>query len=512
MVLANFHQWSTSDQMAKKLMPSWVGELDANRIASYNLYEQIYWNVPEAFQVIQRGSDSKPIYIPSARKIVEALHRYLAKGIGFVPDPNAPESPEAYATLVSLLRRERFKSKFSSAKRFGIIRGDWLLHMYADPERNDGSRISVEFIDPAGYFPIYNPDNVDEIIGCHLVSHVELEDGVFIERLTYRKTTEQGGPSPITRTKELYETDEWGGPGVEQGSPVRTILPEETLPAPIDQLPVYHLRNFEQSGTVWGSSELRGFEVLIGALNQGATDEELTLALEGLGVYATTAGKPIDDETGEEQEWNLGPARVVEHPDGTDFKRVGGVSSVAPYQDHLAYIERWLDTATGTPDIASGRVDVTVAESGVALALQMAPMLDRAEEKDETVKATLDNWLFDLRSWYIAYEPTLRGPMAEALWVTTFGNKLPVNRKQKFGELMELAKAETPIVPMLWIRGELTKLGYEFDDDTEVMDAILSERTIFAQIDMDVTGARMDRELSDADDELPTQDEPGDAQ
>ena len=511
MVLANFHQWSTSDPLSKGLMPSWVGELDANRIAAYNLYEQVYWNVPEAFQIIQRGSDSKPIYIPAAKKIVETLHRYLAKGISFVPDQNAPENNEAYATLVSLLRRERFKSKFSSAKRFGIIRGDWLLHMYADPERQDGSRISLEFIDPAGYFPIYNPDNVDEIIGCHLVAHVELEDGMFIERLTYRKETEAGGPSPITRTKELYEVDEWGGPGVEQGSPVRTVLPAETLPAPIDQLPVYHIRNFEQDGTVWGSSELRGFEVLIGALNQGATDEELTLALEGLGVYATTAGKPINDETGEEEAWNLGPARVVEHPDGTDFKRVTGVSSVAPYQDHLGYIERWIDIATGTPDIAAGTVDVQVAESGVALAMKMAPMLDRAEEKDETIKAVLDNWLFDLRSWYIAYEPTLRAPMESALWVVSFGSKLPVNREQKFAELMTLAKADPPVVPMTWVRGELSKIGYEFADDTEVMDAILTERTIFAQIAMDVTGARMDQELGGNED-LATQDEPGDAE
>lgn len=497
MVLANFHQWSTSDKMSTGLQPSWVSGLDANRLASYNLYEQIYWNVPEAFKVIQRGSDQQPIYVPSAKKIVETLHRYLAKGMVFVPDSAATVSDEAQLLINNFLRRERFFSKFTAAKRFGIIRGDWLIHLYADPMLPEGSRISVEFIDPAMYFPIYNPDNVDEVIGAHLASQVELEDGTFIERLTYRKESETGGPSRIIRSKAYYEVDAWGGPGVEEGDPTSVILPEEPLPDPIDALPVYHIRNFQQDGTPWGSSELRGFEILLGGLNQSVSDEDMALALEALGVYVTDSGRPINEETDEEEAWNLGPGRVVEIGANNKFERVEGISSVAPYQDHLKYLERWIDMGSGTPAVAVGDIDAQTAESGVALTLRLAPIIDRAEEKDDGIKGTLDNWLFDIRKWFMAYERSLSGPLEEAIWVTEFGGKLPINRKQRFGEIMEMATSDPPMVSLQWARDEVAKLGYEFPEATEMMEQILDEQTIFAQVKDDVTGARMDSEIND---------------
>jgi hypothetical protein len=500
MPLDLFHQYSTAEPLLRG-MPQWVGDMDAMRIASYNMYEQIYWNIPEAFDLVIRGSDTKPIYIPAAKKIVETLHRYLAKGMEVIPDPNANTADDAMNVLLDMFKRERLYSKFNAAKRYGIIRGDWLIHMYADPERSEGNRISVFFIDPASYFPIYNEDNVDEIIGCHLVEHWEMDDGTFIRRLTYRKETESGGPSPITVTDQLFEVDDWGGPGQEgDGEPVRTLQPPFTLPAPIDQLPVYHIQNFSEPGSIWGSSELRGFERLLTGINQGISDEDLTLAMEGLGVYATTAGKPYNEETGEEEEWNLGPARVVEVPEGSEFKRVTGVGSVAPYQDHLKYLEGWVDMATGTPDVAAGRVDVQVAESGVALTLEFAPLLDRAEEKELVITDRLTNWLYDLRKWFQAYEPSLAGSMEEARFIPNYGDKLPVNRKQKFDEILRLASHDPPIVSMQWVRNRLTELGFEFDDDTDMMDEILEEMEIIGKVKADAEGARIDRELDNMPD------------
>ncbi len=51
--------------------PAWINdEQEAKRVASYQLYEDIYWTVPDTFRLIQRGSDADPIYIPSGRIIV----------------------------------------------------------------------------------------------------------------------------------------------------------------------------------------------------------------------------------------------------------------------------------------------------------------------------------------------------------------------------------------------------------------------------------------------------------
>lgn len=495
-----FHQWKTAEPLSQGL-PQWVGDLDAQRIAAYTLYEQIYWNVPEAFQLQLRGSDEKPIYIPSAKVIIETAHRYLAPAVSIINDPEVSTATDSEIAvsdlaLTNLLRRERFYSKFSAAKRYGLIRGDWLVYVKGDGAKPEGSRLSIFFIDPAMYFPIENPNNVDEIIGCHLVSFEKLGDDEVIRRVTYRKTTEMGGPSPIEVTDELYEVDGWGGPGIEQKSPLKQVTPKMTLPAPIDQLPVYHIRNFEEGGTPWGSSELRGMERLLTALNQGISDEDLSLALEGLGVYVTNAGEPID-ENGDAAAWNLGPARVIELPTGmpdAKFERVSGIGTVTPYQDHLKFLERWLNMGSGTPEIAVGRVDVAVAESGVALSLEMAPILSRMEEKDLIVTDVSRNFLWDLKKWIAAYESET---ISEGvIWTPSYGPKLPENKKQRFDQIMILAAANPPIVSAQWVRAELTKLGYTFPDDTVMMAQILEERTMVGAVEADALGARMDQELA----------------
>ena len=52
--------------------PTWMTAYDAQRILSYQIYEQIYWNIPDTFKLMQRGSDAEPIYIPTGRTINSA--------------------------------------------------------------------------------------------------------------------------------------------------------------------------------------------------------------------------------------------------------------------------------------------------------------------------------------------------------------------------------------------------------------------------------------------------------
>jgi hypothetical protein len=60
---------------------------------------------------------------------------------------------------------------------------------------------------------------------------------------------------------------------------LKVVQPLRTLPQPIDQLPIYWIQNRQQTGTPYGSSELRGLERVILALNQTISDEEMALAL-----------------------------------------------------------------------------------------------------------------------------------------------------------------------------------------------------------------------------------------
>ncbi len=500
-MIDNFNQWSSAEPYIGSFRPTYVDGIDGLRIGAYNLYEQIYWTVPDVFEITQRGTEDNPIYIPSAKGIVETLHRYLASGYRVIEDPSVgsdTERRDAALLLQTLFRRERYYSRFSSAKRYGIMQGDWLFHIMADDTKEEGSRISIISMDPASYFPIYNPENVDEIIGTHLASIVIEEDETYVHRVTYRKTTGVGGPSPITVEEALYLPEDAGlSPDVEEGNPFRVIRPPTQLPAPIDQIPVYHIQNFDQPGSIWGSSECRGVERLMAAINQGITDEELALALEGLGVYHCDGGAPVDDD-GEEVPWDIGPARVVEHAKGTTFGRVNGIDDIAPFQDHLKYLHNQLDQSKGIPAVAKGIVDVQVAESGVALLLELGPLLALVVEKEQVVTDVKLNMLWDLRRWFQAFEPNT-GFLENVIWVPTYGDKLPPNRKQSFDEIMTLLGMNPPVVTRAWGREQLQKLGYEFPPEAEFAQAILLESQQTAQIESDITGARIDKELNSGD-------------
>lgn len=488
-------QWATGKPLFGQL-PQWVLDTDDQaRLASYELYEKLFRNVPEAFKLIQRGSDTKPIYVPAAKSIVNTMQRFLAPGVSVIADAEiGSEGEQANANAVwrTFARRERVYSRFASNKRMGLIRGDWLFHIVADEEREAGSRVSLLTLDPSRYFPITDPDDLSVVIGCHIVEEVIADGKPAIYRQTYRKTTETGGPSPITLESAIYESGKWGYPEGSEEKLISIESPPTLLPSDIMHIPVYHMRNGGDTESMWGYSELSGLERLIAAISQGISDEELELVLNGLGVYVTDAGSPVDAD-GNPAQWNLGPAKVIELPNGKTFQRVSGTQSVEPYQAHLKYLHEQLDEAAGIPAVAKGKVNVEVAESGIALALELGPIFASAEEKELEITDVMSNMLFDLRSWLQVYDGINIG---EAVWVPKYGDRIPQNRKERFKQLMEMATATTPIVSAQWLRKELSKIGFEFPDDTTMMEQILEEKQMVGQIEADVIGSRIDSELN----------------
>ena len=78
-------------------------------------------------------------------------------------------------------------------------------------------------------------------------------------------------------------------------------------------------------------SQLVGLETLIFGINQSLSDEDLTLVMQGLGMYKTTASPPQDpDNPGVVADWNVGPGQVIEVGENQSFDRVTGVSDVSP--------------------------------------------------------------------------------------------------------------------------------------------------------------------------------------
>lgn len=494
MALKDFTQWSNAQPYLGE-MPSWLNGDEATRVASYQKYEEIYWNVPETFKVVQRGSEDSPIYIPSARKIIEATNRFYGVGFDYTISGGSESDRDAVSLAMrTLFRRERFFSKYNSMKRFGLVRGDSLWHIIADENKPETRRISIHELSPANYFPIYDPDDIDTITGVHIAGIIKDDKGVdIVRRQTYRKVLDNNGTPTGRITSELatFEVSNWDDRNLQQEAKepelkmIEQLVPPFELPEQITSIPVYHIRNQYQGGYLYGSSEIRGIERVIAAINQGISDEELTLALDGLGVYTSTAPEPDGG-------WVLGPGSVVEL-DG-ELKRVNGVGTVRPSQDHLGYLDRSLKEASGTPDIAVGRVDVSIAESGIALQFQMSPILAKNVEKETELLAVHDHMFFDLtRGWLAAFEGLTAG--GQITIEPRVGDPMPVDRKAVLAEVVQLVDAR--LVSPEYARTILTeKLGYEFPDEMDG-DILTSIRAVSEATWADPMDERIRKELTE---------------
>lgn len=469
--------------------PSWIpDELDILRIQSYQAYEEIYWNVPDTFKVSLRGTNTLPIYVPSARTIIDATNRYYGADFRPVVTGTGSTVVAAQLALSDFMKREKFRSKFNGQKRFTLIQGDGIWHLTADESKPVGSRLRITALDPGMYFPISDEEDVDRIVGCHLVELISTSDGPRIRRLTYRKGEPRAdGKTPITIEEGIFKTDKWGGP---EATPESIIRPVQELPPFITSLPVYHTKNTDTPGDPFGSSEVRGLERLMGGLNQTMSDEDLALALMGIGMYATDASQPIDPATRKHVPWQLGPGRVVHH-DGTNFTRVQGVTGLSDsYGAHYERLWEAIRQASSTPEIAIGSVDVSVASSGIALALQLGPMLAKAAEKNSLLLDTQNQLFYDiLTMWMPAYEQTTFDGISVDCQV---GNAVPINRVERFAELNDML--DRGVIDTVYYRTEAAKLGYTFPED---MDA--RAKAEYDERQAQTFGGRLDAETDGED-------------
>lgn len=485
--------------------------IDQDRVTAYWTYWDIFRNVEEAWTQVLRDDDGNEIarrYVPAARTIIEATNRYLGRDITVTPEalaiaPDGTEFTPDEAVVLQLMKlftdfwkREEVPTKFASFKRWGLIRGDAIFHLMADDTKPEGTRLRLVEADPSSYFPIEDPSDATRIDGVYLVTIVEDDEGNAIaQRQSYLKA--ETGTAIISKL-EFFETDGWDDRLPLKTEDLKPVDPPEwaaalpitagiTLPAQITSIPVYHYRNNRSGTEPFGVSELQGIETLLAGINQTATDEDIAIGLQGIGVYWTTSGKPRD-ESNNEQPWIVAPASMIELEGPEDkIGRLDGVGSIQPLLDHSGYLESKARETTGTPDVAVGRVDVQVAESGIALGMQMSPITSKNEEKELELKSKLDQMWFDMVTmWLPAYEGLADVGIRLS---TTFGDPLPVNRAEFMAEVVLLLTNK--IISIEFAQKIIQdKLGYKFPKD--MMAAIVSEQAAM----LDATGVRLDAEAA----------------
>lgn len=495
----------------KRTKPDWVPNSEDNaRVQAYNTYWDIYQNVKDAFKVVLRddtGDEISRRFIPAARTIIEATNRYLAKNPTVTPvalavNPDGSEVTADEAGLIELkarvdafFKREEFFTKFSSMKRWMLIRGDGLLHLTANDQKPEGQRLRLVEVDPASYFTINDPLDVDRVIGVYLVTLVQDDSGELIaQRQAYLKT-ETG---TIFTQLQFFERDKWDDRWPLSASDLTPVAPPSRfaemdelltgfeLPSQITTIPVYHYRNRRGGGLPFGISELQGIETLLAGIIQTATDEDITIAQVGIGIYVTSSGSPKNPQTGEDEDWIIAPASVLELESHDDkFERIQGVDSVQPLLDHMNMLQNQARETTGTPDIAVGSVEVQVAESGIALAIQMAPILAKNEEAEQELKGRSEQLLYDLiNMWLPAYEGFT--PTGVEL-VMTFDDPLPTDRAAVLKEILDMVTAK--VIPIVFAQQLIKeRLGYNIPADA------LAQMANENQTMLDSVGGRLGQE------------------
>lgn len=450
----------------KSGLPSWVNTFDSQRLAAYALYEDLYRNDPAQYKLMLRGAEDAPIYLPSSRRIVKTLRRYVGRDFGFSIDNVTDAQYGNIATVLGpLFAREAVQTKFSTAKTNAIKLGDGVLLITGNPLKPQGSRLKVSSIDPGTYFPVYNEDDPDTVVGQRIIELYTTEDDKqFIKLQEWLKNTSEKHPAfgnyeaPITYEARLLELTDWEDPTKQK---TFQQLQAQTYINGITSLPMYHFMWEAEDGKPFGTSALQGFERIILGINQAITDQDVSLSMAGLGMYAADS-TPVDED-GRETDWVIGPRRVVEVPVGGKFERVAGMSSVAPSLEHIQFLQKFMETTLGISDVALGEVDVAVAQSGIALNIRMAPLLDETDEQDRHIRDVLNQMLYDLKAWHKAYEGVDFG---EAIITTSFGDKLPKDKDAEANRLQDMYVNR--LISKQFYRDQMTALfGYDFPADMD---------------------------------------------
>lgn len=460
---------------------------DLLRWQAYQFYDDAYHNRAETFKATIRGEDDeqRPIYLPSAGTLIDAVARFLCVDFGFstelAPPPGSDgnqlelsatdeEIAACQQAFANLFEREKFAKIFDNNKRYGLVRGDALYHVVADDTKNPGNRISIYELHPGQYFPIMGGPLRDQMVGCHLVSVVAHPKDPKKEaalRQTYRYNVDNEGNKTGGVTSELtvWELGKWDDrlPDAKLEK-IMDIIPLKPLPGEIDVIPVYHVKSNEIPGDSFGRSELSGFETLLNAVNQSVTDEDMTLIMQGLGMYWTDAPPPVNED-GEETDWEVGPGQVIEIGAGQTFGRLTGVSSVAPFQEYIDAIEKRMKQRLGLSDVAVGDIDVATVQSGIALMMKLSPILARNSLKEIEIKSVINQMFYDLATkWYPAYEQTSFGAVVPKI---LFGDPLPVNRDAVIDEIIKLVGTTPPLITLEMAQARLAELGgYQFNESS----------------------------------------------
>ena len=248
----------------------------------------------------------------------------------------------------------------------------------------------------------------------------------------------------------------------------------DSRPNPLGTVPVVHIPNVRVSGSPWGLSDCHDIIVLNRNYNEVATDIADIVNYHAAPVTVITGAKASSLEKGPKKVWGGLPK------DAQVFNLEGGGQGLQGAMEYLKIIKTAMHEMIGVPESALGQVQAISNTSGVALAVQYQPLMNRYNQKitqyGEGIKRINELVLLTLsvkEPEVFIYNPDVNGPIkadqkpvADINDPTTYLTTIHFPQPLPLDKLILLNEIQTKMGMNLESReGALRTLGEEFPDE-----------------------------------------------
>jgi len=288
--------------------------------------------------------------------------------------------------LEAFMTANRIKMQFYESALENSYRGDVLLRL-----RSENGKLIAEDINPSCYFPRFNPMNVRERpkatdLAWEVMLDVENKTkGVFVE-------THESGKI----TYSLHQLDE-GGKVLNELDPRNYDflgVKELEVKTNIDELLVFHIKNFGVNSTYYGISDYVDLKALMYAISKRMTRLDMILDKHGDPILAVPEG--VLDENGKIKRESFGLIEVATGEGQTAKPEY--IVWDSKLESAFLEIERLVEflflTSETTKSAFGLDKDGGVAESGRALKFKLLRTIAKKHRKELYYDAGLKDFLY----------------------------------------------------------------------------------------------------------------------
>jgi hypothetical protein len=241
----------------------------------------------------------------------------------------------------------------------GGITGDCFVKVaYEEPwadsiGRGHPGRVRILPLNPAFCFPEFHPHDRSRLLR-------------FKQKYRFWGTSLEGTRQVFTYTEIL--TDDI----------IEEYINDELIdsrPNPMGLIPVVHIPNIPVSGSPWGLSDAHDIITINRSYNEISTDIADIINYHAAPVTVIVGAKASNLEKGAKKVWGGLPK------DAQVFNLEGGGSGIQGALQYLEMLKRSMHEMMNIPETALGQSNPISNTSGVALAIQFQPLMNRWSQK-----------------------------------------------------------------------------------------------------------------------------------